>query len=79
MTQDIYDKIFIETFSIEKNMLGDNLEYESIEEWDSIGHMSLIGMMEDSFDILLDLDDIIDFSSYKKGMEILETKYNVTF
>ena len=73
-----YDQAFIVTFSIDESKLDDNLEYNTIPEWDSVGHMTLIGLLEDTFDIAMDMDDIIDFSSYKKGYEILE-KYGVTF
>ncbi len=70
-----YDKIFIETFSIEKKVLKD-LKYNKIEKWDSIGHMTLVSDLEDGFKITFETDDIIDFSSYKKGKEILK-KYNI--
>ena len=70
-----YDKVFMDTFSIEKETLKD-LKYNKIEKWDSIGHMSLISDLEDSFKITFETDDIIDFSSYKKGKEILK-KYNI--
>ena len=70
-----YDKVFIETFSIEKKVLKD-LKYNKIEKWDSIGHMTLISDLEDGFKITFETDDIIDFSSYKKGKEILK-KYNI--
>ena len=40
--------------------------------------MSMVGELEDSFDIMLEMDDIIDFSSYEKGKELL-TKYGVEF
>ena len=73
-----YDEAFIESFSIEKEGLTDSLEYDSIEEWDSIGHMTLIGNLEEVFDISMDMEDIIDFSSYMKGM-ILLAKYGVKF
>jgi hypothetical protein len=33
-------------------------------------------MIEDSFSILLEMDDIIDFSSYEQGISILQ-KYGV--
>ena len=39
----------------------------------SYGHDS---KLEETFDIMLETDDIIDFSSYKKGIEIL-AKYKV--
>ena len=65
-------------FDINASALGPNLKYESIQEWDSIGHMGLIAELEDSFDISMEMDDIIDFSSYKKGFELL-SKYEVEF
>ena len=34
--------------------------------------------LEDGFKISLETDDIVDFSSYKKGMEILK-KYKIDF
>ena len=35
--------------------------------------------LDDAFDIMLETDDIIDLSSYEKGIEILKTKYDVEF
>ena len=61
-----YDQAFMESFSIDRQALNDTLEYNSVEEWDSVGHMTLIGLLEDTFDIARDMDDIIDFSSYNK-------------
>ena len=63
-------------FDIDKSALGPNLKYESIQEWDSIGHMGLIAELEDSFDISMEMDDIIDFSSYEKGIIIMR-KYDI--
>ena len=71
-----YDQLFIENFSIDENALSDDLLYNSIATWDSIGHMALIAAIEDTFDIMLETDDIIAFSSYKKGFEIIK-KYGV--
>ena len=52
--------------------------YNKIEQWDSIGHMSLISDLEDKFKITFETDDVVDFSSYKKGKEILK-KYKIDF
>jgi len=73
-----YNKAFMESFSIEESILGESLEYNTIPEWDSIGHMGLIAELEDAFEISMEMDDIIDFSSYKKGMELL-AKYEIAF
>ena len=73
-----YDQVFIESFSISKSALKDDLTYNTIPEWDSVGHMSLIAGLEEKFDIMMEMEDIIDFSSYQKGFEII-MKYGVKF
>lgn len=70
-----YLKVFTDTFDIAEDE-AKTLEYQGISEWDSVGHMTLVSTVEDTFDIMMDTDDIIDFSSFEKGMEILR-KYNV--
>lgn len=72
-----YNEAFAENLNITEDKLPD-LTYQSIPEWDSVGHMQLMAAIEDAFDIMLDTEDIIDFSSYEKGKEILE-KYDVRF
>ena len=69
-------KIFIESLSIEGNKFTESLEYNDIPEWDSIGHMTLMSGLEEGFKITIDTDDIVDFSSFKKGIELLK-KYKV--
>ncbi len=73
-----YKKTFIESLSIDSKDLSENLKYNDIPEWDSIGHMTLISGLEEIFGITIETDDIVDFSSYKKGLEILK-KYKVDF
>jgi acyl carrier protein len=72
---DKYNLVFVKTFSIKKEKLK-NLKYNSISKWDSVGHMSMIGALEDSFKITFEMDDIIDFSSYEAGKKILK-KYKI--
>ncbi len=72
-----YNAAFRETLNVEESQLNE-LKYQAIPEWDSVGHMSLMAAIEDAFDIMLDTDDIIDFSSYEKGKVILK-KYDVEF
>ena len=57
---------------------ADYKEYNEIDEWDSIGHMALVAALEDEYKISFETDDIIDFSSFKKGIEILK-KYKIEF
>ncbi len=71
-----YDQIFMECFSVERSALNDKFVYQSVPEWDSVGHMSMIAGIEEAFDIMMETDDIIDFGSYTKGVEML-AKYNI--
>jgi len=52
------------------------LVYGESRAWDSVGHMTLIAALEDAFDVMMEMDDIIDLSSFEKGKEILR-KYDV--
>ena len=70
--------VFTEALGVNKDIINDTLEYNSIPAWDSVAHMSLIAELEDAFDIMLDTDDIIDMSSVKKAKEIL-AKYEIEF
>lgn len=70
-----YTKVFVESFEVDASILK-GLSYQDIPEWDSVGHMNLMNALEEEFEIELDIDDIIDFSSFEKGQEIL-AKYGV--
>ena len=70
-----YTKTFEDLFNRSSEDVK-SLHYQDIPEWDSVGHMSLVAALEEAFDIMMDTDDIIDFESYEKGIEILK-KYDV--
>lgn len=71
-----YNQVFTSTLEITEDKLK-GLSYQSVELWDSVGHMTLVANLEDTFDIMMETDDIIDLSSYEKGIEILKEKYGV--
>ena len=70
-----YSKIFVKIFSVAKSKLK-KLKYQSVPQWDSVAHMSLICSLEETFKITMDIDDIVDFSSFEKGKKMLK-KYKV--
>lgn len=70
-----YNAAFEESFGITADQLS-GLVYQGIAAWDSVGHMQLIAALEDTFDIMFDTDDIINFNSYEKGKELM-AKYEV--
>ena len=75
-TVEKYSEIFKASLNVDADKVNENLKYNEIDEWDSIGHMTLMAALEEEYKITLETDDIVDFSSYKKGIEILK-KYNI--
>ena len=71
-----YKKVFVESLAINSEAFNEDIKYNDIPEWDSIGHMTLMSGLEDAFKISLETDDVIEFSSYKVGVDILK-KYKV--
>lgn len=66
-----YNNFFVEVFGVEANSLNDEFGKETVELWDSVHQLNLITLAEEEFDIMLDPEDIIEFTSYIKGKEIL--------
>lgn len=45
---------------------------ETMDKWDSIGQMSLVAIIEDVFGIELEPDEVMLFTSFAAGVEILK-------
>ena len=70
-----YKNAFIEAMGAEENDI-EKTERSTYQKWDSIGHMNLIAIIEDDFDIEFKSEDILNFISYKTGIEIIK-KYGI--
>ena len=71
-----YINAFVGGLGVDESVVNSKLEYQSVPEWDSVGHMGLISELEEAFGIEMETDDIVDFNSYDTGIEILK-KYKV--
>lgn len=71
-----YNQIFADTFNVSEDVLNDDFKKENVDGWDSVRQLSLTTAIEDEFDIMLDAEDMVDFTSYNKGKEIL-AKYEI--
>jgi acyl carrier protein len=74
-----YVKAYVDGLGVDESVVNSSLEYQSVSEWDSVGHMELVAELENEFDIQMETDDIVDFSSFEKGKEILSKNYGVEF
>lgn len=70
------NNIFCEVFSVESCVLNDTFNKDNIDGWDSVHQLSLTSSVEDEFDIMLDAEDILEFTSYNQVKTIL-AKYDI--
>ena len=62
-----YNAAFIEVFGVTEEVLNESFSKENTEEWDSVHQLNIISILEESFDIMFEPEEI----SYGKGIEIL--------
>lgn len=70
------NNIFKEVFAVEASELNERFNKDNVDGWDSVHQLSLTSAVEDEFDIMLDAEDILDFTSYDKVKAIL-AKYEI--
>lgn len=70
------NKIFCEVFSVEESALSNEFNNRTIDGWDSVRQLSLTSSVEDEFDIMLDAEDILEFTSYDNAKKVL-AKYEI--
>ncbi len=66
-----YNDIFVQVFGADIAQLGDNYSKGTVPEWDSVHQLNIISLMEETFDLMLDPEDIMACTSYNAGKEIL--------
>ena len=75
---DKLNSIFCEVFSVEPSALNSEFNNTTVDGWDSVHQLSLTSTIEDEFDIMLDAEDILEFTSYDNAKIIL-AKYDIDF
>lgn len=71
MHEDKVFAVFREVLDLLEGRDRTTLVYNETAGWDSIGHMTIVAGLEESFDCMLDTDDILDMSSFGKAVEIM--------
>lgn len=70
------NNIFKEVFAVDESALNADFDKNSVDGWDSVHQLSLTSAVEDEFDIMLDAEDILEFTSYENAKRIL-AKYEI--
>jgi acyl carrier protein len=64
--------VFIDALELGDDVTVEQLKYRDIDQWDSLGHMTLVAAIEDEFGVQLDTEQVIDMSSFKVALDMLQ-------
>lgn len=71
-----FNQAFIEVFGVEESALTSEFAKENVDAWDSVHQLNIIAILEETFDIMFDPEDIMELTSYEKGVALM-AKYEV--
>jgi len=71
------EKVIGRVFKINPQELSDTSSRDMIEQWDSMGHLTLITAIEDHFHVSIAIADAMEMTSIRKIKEVLKD-YGVT-
>lgn len=75
MEQHFSEKLFNivkDALGVELSDIKPDLQYQSIPEWDSVAHMTLISSLEHEFDVTFTDEDISQINSIEKIQKFLK-------
>jgi acyl carrier protein len=75
-SQQNLQEVIAKAFGIVPNDVTNELEYQSIPEWDSVSHLVLVTELEAAYGIIIDMEDVLTMGSVAKVRELLK-KYNI--
>ena len=66
--------VMSQVFSLPRESISLDSSMENIENWDSLTHLQLVTSIEDTFNIKIEISEIIDMTSFSSIMAIIENK-----
>ena len=70
------EEVVSRVFGVEPSGIDDSSSPESVEGWDSMGHLNLVAALEQDFNVSIDIGDVMEMVSVKRIREIL-SQYGV--
>lgn len=71
-TEVLIKNIFCQILGIKQKDFSDSIAYNSFDKWDSLRHLQIIAKLEETFDIDIDMDDVIGMENFKKAKKIVK-------
>lgn len=69
---DKYNQAFVEVFAVDPSVLNESFTKDQVKGWDSVHQLNIVAILEESFDVMFEPEDIMELTSYEKGKEILK-------
>ena len=67
-------EVFVDVFDDESIEISDSTVSTDVEGWDSLMHITLIGVIEDEFDIKFDMDDLPKMKNVGVMVDMIQEK-----
>jgi acyl carrier protein len=67
-------ELFAKNFGLSDGQFSLDAAPEDVPQWDSLGHMRLVTVLEETFGVQFEVDEITEMSSCRKIVEILRAK-----
>lgn len=67
-------KVFEEAFAVPAVDITQETTPDEVSKWDSLGHMSMISMLEREFGLEFELDEIMEMASVQNILDVLSNK-----
>lgn len=64
VTESMLQALFAEVFEMSPDTVTDSASPETVDSWDSFGHMRLITTIEERLGIVLSMDQVLDIDCY---------------
>lgn len=72
MVSEKLDGAFRRALELDDSIVPSSLAYRSVQQWDSIGHITLVAELESTYDVMFSTEEVVALSSYAKAAELLK-------
>jgi len=68
------DQLISEAFKIDKDLLSDDMNSSSILDWDSLAQFNLVASIENTYQIIIEMEDLFNMQTIGDIRSIVEKK-----
>jgi acyl carrier protein len=69
--EDRLKEAFATALDLEIDEIAEDCTQETLEDWDSLGHLNLISEIEKTFKVKLTMDEVMEMTTYSKVKEVV--------